>query len=157
MMAGVNRRPLLALACLAAALGASLGACSAADPVLHPWDSPPNIVIGQVLLQVPDDLVAALADPETVRQREAALAAVAERRRVLSTPGLETAIRAHQVATGMTVDEVVWSVGSHPTGVRDQGPPGGHTLLWEAPGLKANRRFWVRLDEWGKVAAAGSH
>ncbi len=152
MMAGVNRRP-LAVACLCALLGA----CQGAQAPVHPLDPPPNISTGQVLLQLPDHLVAALADPETRRQRESALAAVAAGRRVLSSPGLETAILEHQVTTGMKVEEVVWSVGSQPSAVRDQGPPGGHTLLWEPPGLLADQRFWVRFDEFGRVSAAGTH
>gem|GEM_PF-6965727 len=151
-MAGVNRSP-LAAACLAVLLGG----CFAAHPESYPLDPPPNIAPGQVLLELPYDLVEALTDPETLQRRDEALAAVANKRRTLSSPGIEAAIMAHQVTTGMTVEEVLWTVGGHPSAVRDQGPPGGHTLLWEPPGVLENRRLWVRFDEFGKVSAAGTH
>ena len=57
----------------------------------------------------------------------------------------------------MTVQEVVLAVGAHPTSSRDQGPPGGHTLLWEPPSFRATWRFWVRLDGWGHTVSAGTN
>lgn len=149
MMAGVKRLLVLAVPAL-------LG-CVFAKPELYPLDPPPNIAVGQVLYTVPDDIVAALADSEVALAREQGLAAVAAGRRQLSSPDVEASIHAHQVTTGMTVEEVVWSVGSQPSSVRDQGPPGGHTLLWQPPGWMGDRRFWVRFDEFGKVSAAGTH
>jgi len=104
---------------------------------------------------VPDDLVNDLVEAQTIQRREDALAAVADGRLVLSGPGVVDAIREHRIMTGMTVEEVVWAICSQPTSVRDQGPPGGHTLLWEPQERRAARRFWVRFDEWGKAAAAG--
>jgi len=151
MMGSVNARLSLAAVCLAVLLAG----CGAAEPQLYPFDPPPNIPAGQDLMDVPDDLVNDLIEAQTIQRREDALAAVADGRLVLSGPGVVDAIREHRIMTGMTVEEVVWSICSQPTSVRDQGPPGGHTLLWEPQERRAAKRFWVRFDEWGKASAAG--
>jgi hypothetical protein len=142
----------LTAACLLAAL-----ACATPESALHPFDPPPNIAPGQPLFTVPDDLVAELAEATTLALREATLQAAAEGRRIFSGANVEAAIRAHRIETGMTVDEVVLAVGSQPTKIRDQGPPGGHTLLWEPPGSATHRRFWVRFDQDGHAMGAGTH
>jgi len=142
---------------LAACLAALLCCCGGVEPNLYPFDPPPNIPDSQELIQIPEEVVTAIADAQTIQLREDALAAVAEGRRVLSIPGALEAIRSHRILTGMTVEEVVWSIGAPPTRVRDQGPPGGHTLMWQPPSLLARDRVWVRFDEWGKAAAAGTH
>ena len=151
MMGSVNARLSLAAVCLAVLLAG----CGAAEPQLYPFDPPPNIPAGQDLMDVPDDLVNDLIEAQTIQRREDALAAVADGRLVLSGPGVVDAIREHRIMTGMTVEEVVWSICSQPTSVRDQGPPGGHTLLWEPQERRNAKRFWVRFDEWGKASAAG--
>ena len=158
------RRPILA-ACLAALLPGCILALptsatispEASTPALYPLDPPPNIADGQELIVIPDAVVAAMAEPETMHLREATLQAVTEGRLVLTAPGRADAIRAHRIVTGMTVEEVILSIGSQPTNVRDQGPPGGQTLLWQPTGLLAAQRFWVRFDEWGHASSAGSH
>ncbi len=142
----------LAAACLLAAL-----ACSTPESALHPFDPPPNIERGQPLYTVPEDLVAELAESTTLALREATLQAAAGGRRNFTGPHVEAAIRAHRIETGMTVDEVVLAVGSQPTKIRDQGPPGGHTLLWEPVGSAAHRRFWVRFNQEGRAMGAGTH
>ncbi len=152
MLWPMSRLPRVAVPCLLAAL-----ACSTPESALHPHDPPPNIAAGQLLYLVPEDVAAALAEPATLSLREVTLQAAAEGRRSFSSDGVEAAIRERRIETGMTVDEVVLAVCSQPTKVRDQGPPGGHTLLWEPPGLPAGRRFWVRFDEWGHASAAGTH
>jgi hypothetical protein len=150
MMAGLMRprlsAPLLVLALV----------CGCVGPQMYPLDPPPNIVAGQELIVIPDALVTALSEPETLHVREAALQAVVEGRGSPIEPKNADAVRKHRILTGMTVQEVVLAVGSHPTAVTDQGPPGGHTLRWEAPAFRATQRFWVRFDEWGKAAAAGT-
>ncbi len=60
-------------------------------------------------------------------------------------------ILAHQVLVGLTPQEVIWVFLSHPTRVRNQGPPGGHTLLWEPD------RYFVRFDQSGRAVAAGRY
>jgi hypothetical protein len=155
MMAGLMR---LRLDCLLVPLlGALVPGCDVWSPQMHPLDPPPNIAPGQELIVIPDDMVEALGEPETLHVREAELQAVAEGRRSAIEPKNKDAVREHRILTGMTVQEVILAVGSHPTAVKDQGPPGGHTLLWEPPSWKATRRFWVRFDEWGHSAAAGTH
>lgn len=151
MMGSVNARLSLAAVCVAALLAG----CRAAEPELYPFDPPPNIPAGQDLMVVPDDLVNDLLEAQTIRLREDALAAVADGKLVLSGSGVEDAIRDHRIMTGMTVQEVVWAICSQPTSVRDQGPPGGHTLLWEPQERRSAKRFWVRFDENGKATAAG--
>jgi hypothetical protein len=151
------RSRLLRRLCSAALLPALLTACNFWEAQRHPVDPPPNIAPGQELITVPDFMVEALSEPETAHVREAELQAVAEGRRSKVEPQNAEAVRAHRILTGMTVQEVVLSVGSHPTSIRDQGPPGGHTLLWEPPSFRATWRFWVRFDEWGKASAAGTN
>jgi len=153
-MPRVPRVPRRLAPLLAAAL---LAGCAVDGPRLHPLDPPPNIAEGLVVFSVPEDLHDLLSEASTLELREVTLAAVADGRRVLSGPGVADAIANRRIETGMTVDEVVLAVGSQPTRVRDQGPPGGHTLLWEPHGLSAHRRFWVRFNEHGEVTGAGTH
>lgn len=152
MLSSMSRASRVPRLLLAAAL---LAGCS--SPPLHPLDPPPNIPAGLALLDVPAGLVAALSEETTLRLREDTLRAVAEGRHTLSGPGVAEAVAAHRIETGMTVEEVILAVGSHPTRVRDQGAPGGHTLLWEPSGLLAAQRFWVRFGNDGRVWAAGWH
>jgi len=159
MMTGLMRshrlRPWLHSSALL--LLAALPACNFWEAQLHPLDPPPNIAPGQELITIPDFMVEALAEPETAHVREAALQAVAEGRRSVIEPQNAEAVRARRILTGMTVEEVVLAVGSHPSSIRDQGAPGGHTLLWEPPGFRATWRFWVRLDDWGHAVSAGTN
>ena len=164
MMAALMRSRLLRLLWTAALRPAALAlplvalpACNFWEAQRHPLDPPPNIAPGQELITVPGFMVEALSEPETAHVREAELQAVAEGRRSQVEPNNAEAVRAHRILTGMTKQEVVLAVGSHPTSIRDQGPPGGHTLLWEPPGFRATWRFWVRFDEWGKASAAGTN
>ena len=150
MMARMSGR--LLFACVALLLAA----CRANEPSLYPFDPPPNIEPGQELLVVPADLIPVLADGQTIQLRESALDQVADGRRVLTGPGIVQAIRAHRILTGMAVEEVIWAIGGPPTRVRDQGPPGGHTLEWEVAAFQRNQRFWVRFDENGRATAAGT-
>lgn len=152
MLSPMNRAPRAPRLLLAVLL---LAGCS--SPPLHPLDPPPNIPAGQALLSVPAELVAVLSEDTTLRLREDTLRAVAEGRHALSGPGVAEAVAQHRIDTGMTVEEVILAVGGHPTRVRDQGAPGGHTLLWEPPGLLAAQRFWVRFGNDGRVWAAGWH
>lgn len=148
-MSRVTRAPRLLLA------AALLAGCN--SPPLHPSEPPPNVAPGQALLQVPEDLAAALAEQPTQALRDAALQEAAAGLRDFSGAGVAEAIVQRRIQTGMTVEEVILAVGSHPTRVRDQGPPGGHTLLWEPAGTLAAKRFWVRFDGQGRVWTAGWH
>jgi len=143
----------LLLPCLLLSL---LAGCAIHEPALWPHDPPPNIPADQVLLVLPEEVVAELAQDEVRTSRQAALDAEVTwaGRRPLDSARLQR-VREHTVVTGMSVQEVVWCFEAHPTSVRDQGPPGGHTLLWDPGGRAAGKRYWVRFDGWGRAHAAG--
>lgn len=164
MMAGV-RNPIILLVVVSLLAG-----CSAVSPRLDPYDPPPNIPGGMLLLEIPDAVIEALADAVVLADRDRSLP-FAGKAGGLSASAVERArqIRAHQVVTGMSAQEVIWVFGSHPSRVRDQGPPGSHTLLWtlpRGPGFgrltvgaweddTGRGNYWVRLDGRGLVVAAG--
>jgi hypothetical protein len=132
------------------------GGCSALEPQLSPRDPPPNIAPDQLLLEIPQSVVDAMATQAVVHTLDLALAGAQEKLGIISLPpGHAQRILLHQVVTGMTEQEVVWCFLSHPTRVREQGPPGGHTLLWEPPGYQQGDRYWVRFDENGVAWSAG--
>jgi len=56
----------------------------------------------------------------------------------------------------MTLREVVWALVSDPARIRQQGPPGGTTLIWETPG-GMHGSYWVRFDANGRASDAGSY
>lgn len=134
----------------------ALAACSALEPRLDPHDPPPNLPVGSLLLTVPQRAVDALADRRVVDELDLALeGAMARIGGDALAPGHDALILAHQVVVGMPVREVIWCFVAHPSRVRDQGPPGGHTLLWEPIGLHHDR-YWVRFDAQGLAVAAGT-
>jgi len=147
-----SARPLHAL--LLGLLLAAAG-CGALEPEIPPRDPPPNIPADLLLIEVPQSAVDALATQAVVRTFDLALAGAQDKLGIIALPtGHAQRILLHQVLTGMTEQEVVWCFLSHPTRVREQGPPGGKTLLWEAPGMGGDR-YWVRFDENGLAWAAG--
>lgn len=141
MMAGVSRWALIAVLSLLAA------ACQiAAAPYLDPYDPPPTIADGWLLIELDPGLVAMRADPSVVGMRD----------RVFRTdPNLEASRRAwiesHAIVTGMTHLDTILAFARRPSRVRTQGPPGGRTFLWEPD------RIWVRFDETESVVAAGRY
>ena len=140
---------------MGAMLGAVLGGCYAVSPHLAAHDPPPNIAPEQLLLEVPSEAVDSLRTSAEVTKRDLAMSGTTSRIGYIDLlPGRAEAIMAHRVVTGMTPEEVVWCFLAQPTRVRDQGPPGGHTLLWEPAGT-AQYRYWVRFDETGLAVAAG--
>jgi hypothetical protein len=155
MMAGVRN-----LIVMTVVLGLLAG-CWAVSPQLDPHDPPPNVPDGWLLLEIPEGVIEALGDASVLADRDRALLYHDATRAEL--------IRSHQLVTGMSAQEVIWVFGSHPTRVRDQGPPGGHTMLWVLPrGLGFGQatvavledgtgrgNYWVRLDGRGLVVAAG--
>lgn len=143
MMLGVKTTPLLF------ALLLLPGCCWTVAPVLPSLAPGPFVPDNQVLFVVPDDYVLATLSPEVLRHRDVELPQLAslDRDRVQQ-------IRSHQIVTGMTTQEVVWAFLSHPTRSEDHGPPGSHILMWDT-GRFVTGRYWVRTDQWGKVAAAG--
>ncbi|MGQ0552931.1 MAG: hypothetical protein ACT4PU_06900 [Planctomycetota bacterium] len=135
----------------------TLAGCSLYEPRLPPHDPPPNQVVDTLLLEVPQRAVDALASHTLVRELELELAGQGAALGVEALPpGRHERLLAHQVVVGMSVREVIWCFLSHPTRVRDQGPPGGHTLIWEPQGLW-HARYWVRFDEAGFANAAGRY
>ncbi|MCB9897749.1 MAG: hypothetical protein H6825_07085 [Planctomycetes bacterium] len=125
---------------------AALPGCFVLSPALPPVDPPPNIAPHQVVLQVPESAVARLSRPYEKAQRELALAKLDA-----TDPELAAAVRERRVETGMSAEYLIYIFESHPTRVYQQGPPGGHTQGWE-PG-----RWFVRLDEFGRVVSAGRY
>jgi hypothetical protein len=157
MLRGVNFPHPRTCALLLASL-AALAACSAVEPKLSPRDPPPNVPRDLLILEVPQHIVDALASWSVVNTLNLSLDGAQDRVGiVVLPPGHAHRILQHQVVTGMTVQEVEWCFLSHPTRVRDQGPPGGHTLCWEPPGLNSSERYWVRFDETGLAVAAGQY
>jgi len=152
-------RRALVPALLPAALlaGAALGGCYATEPVLYPLDPPPNVPEGILILQVPHDIVATMHSISVADELGSVLLGdalqigyepISEERR--------KQILSHQVVTGMTLREVKWSLVSDPARIRQQGPPGGTTLIWETPGGE-HGSYWVRFDAYGLAWDAGSY
>ncbi len=132
------------------------GGCWVVEPQLSPIDPPPNLEKGQLLLEIPQSAVDAMATQSVVRTLDLALSGAQDKLGTIALPeGHSQRILLHQVVTGMTQQEVVWCFLSHPTRHREQGPPGGATLLWEPPGIDQGDRYWVRFDDDGFAWAAG--
>lgn len=140
----MERHPIrrLAVACLAVVLTG----CFALSPRLDPYDPEPTPRLGAELVTVPDEHVASWTMPFVVEVRDAYL----EREPPLD-PLLVESIQLHRVLVGMSVDEVVYALESHPARIRRQGPPGGETYCWEP------HRYWVRFNREGVAVAAGRH
>lgn len=150
-------RPGLALgaAFRAALVGLALGGCFATEPELYPYDPAPNIPPGQLILQLPDDVVASMRSDHVADELGSVL--LGDALKVGYEPITDERrkqILSHQVVTGMTLREVKWALVSDPARVRSQGPPGGTTLIWETPG-GIHGSFWVRFDDEGRAADAG--
>lgn len=130
-----------------------LAGCSwSVRPVVPPVAPPPNVPGEVLLLTVPDAYVEDLRSPQV----EAHLASELPRLEA-SEPLRAEQVQRHEILTGMSSQHVVWAFRTHPTRVLDDGPPGGHTLLWGQGSPFDNGRYWVRLDEWGHVTAAGRY
>jgi hypothetical protein len=149
------KRLLLALGVALPALAP--GCCWATEPQLYPYDPPPNIPAGQLILQLPDDVVASMRTDHVADELGSIL--LGDALKIGYEPITEERrkqILAHQVVTGMTLREVKWALVSDPARIRDQGPPGGTTLIWETPG-GMHGSFWVRFDDEGRAADAGGY
>ena len=124
-----------------------VGACHQAPaPYLDPFDPPPTIEDGWLLIELDPDYIEMHADTTVVAQRD----------RVFRTDPKLTVdrrmwIEAHMIVTGMTHTDVLLAFVRRPTRVRTQGPPGGRTFLWEPD------RIWVRFDERERVVTAGRY
>lgn len=148
-------RPRLGLALGAALVGLALGGCFATEPELYPYDPPPNIPPGELILQLPDEVVASMRTDHVADELGSVL--LGDALKVGYEPITDERrkqILSHQVVTGMTLREVKWALVSDPARVRSQGPPGGTTLIWETPGGVLGS-FWVRFDDEGLAADAG--
>jgi hypothetical protein len=146
------------LLALGVALPVLAPGCSwATEPQLYPYDPPPNIPPGQLILQLPDDVVATMRTDHVADELGSIL--LGDALKIGYEPITEERrkqILAHQVVTGMTLREVKWALVSDPARIRDQGPPGGTTLIWETPG-GMHGSFWVRFDDEGRAADAGGY
>jgi hypothetical protein len=130
---------------LLAALLLLPGCWSVLEPTV-PRGAMPKVAPKQVLLQLDADVVADHAQAQIDQHLQVNLA------RDRHVPeGLAEAIQRRYLRTGMTPMQVLWVFRSHPTRIREQGPPGGHTWYWE-PG-----RYWVRFDELGQLVQAGRY
>jgi hypothetical protein len=158
-----NRRPWLRRALVPALLpaalvaAAALGGCYATDPVLYPFAPSPNVPEGLLILQVPHEVVESMHSTHIADELGSVL--LGDALKIGYEPITEERrqqILSHQVVTGMTLREVTWSLMSDPARIRDQGPPGGKTLIWETPGGMQGS-FWVRFDDDGHAWDAGSY
>jgi len=152
-------RPALARgAALCAVLaGLALGGCFATEPQLYPYDPPPTIPPGQPILQLPDHVVASMRSDHVADELGSVL--LGDALKVGYEPITDERrkqILSHQVVTGMTLREVKFALVSDPARVRDQGPPGGKTLVWETPGGMYGS-FWVRFGDEGRASDAGGY
>jgi hypothetical protein len=140
---------------LAAAL--ALTGCTAAEPVLHPHDPPPNLPASLTLLELPQRVVDGLATQRVADELGKRLVAsdLALGGPAL-TPARREQILAHRIVTGMSVQDVIFCFLADPSRERHQGPPGGRTLLWEPRDVTLGR-YWVRFDELGEAADAGRY
>ena len=130
-------RPRLSVgvALVAVLAGLALGGCYATEPQLYPWDPPPNVPPGELILQLPDHVVESMRSDHVADELGSVL--LGDALRIGYEPITDERrqqILAHQVVTGMTLREVKWALVSDPARVRSQGPPGGTTLIWERPG-----------------------
>lgn len=141
-----------ALVLLLSCIAAGPGCFWSVKAVLPPVAPPPNVPTDVMLFTVPDDLVQSLRSPAV----EAHLAFDLPRLEA-DDPERAAQVLRHEVRTGMTAQQVIWAFLCHPTELIDQGPPGGHTLLWGQGAPFAEGRFWVRLDEWSRVVSAGRY
>jgi hypothetical protein len=132
-----------ALACL---LFVATVSCGVLDPRLPPTPPPPNGKPGEVILKVPLDEVAVLTQKTVLDLREAKLPFLSQ-----TDPDRVRRILAGQVTVGMTKQQVLWVFLSHPTRIRDLGPPGGTTFLWET------NRYFVRFGAAGQAIQAGQY
>jgi hypothetical protein len=134
-----------------------LTGCFITDPRLPPFDPPPIVPAGVVVLEIPDSAARKLRRANVSEELQAALLAgqIGGASGGLREELIDDVLQ-QRVVTGMTVREVIYCFRSHPRRVRDQGPPGGHTLLWETNGLFV-QRFWVRFDGLGLAVAAGRY
>jgi len=157
-LANPNIARVLRAVALSFGLALLAGGCSAVEPQLSPIDPPPNIPKGLLLLEIPQSAVDAMSMQSVVRTLDLALAGAQGKLGTIALPaGHSKRILLHQVVTGMTEQEVVWCFLSYPTRERNQGPPGGVTLLWEPPGIDQGDRYWVRFNEDGLAWAAGHY
>lgn len=127
-------------------VSAALPGCWSLTPELPALDPPPNIEVGQLLVEMDPDVIEGWERPLVRAWRDKELPAVAAVDRQLAQHVLN-----HRIVTGMESRHVVWAMLAQPTRVVDQGAPGGHTLCWEPD------RYWVRLDEHGHVVSAGRY
>lgn len=139
----IRRVKLSRLACLLLVVTA---ACGVLDPRLPAKPPSPNLLPGQVILEVPLERVDELAQ-DTVRQlRENKLPFLSQ-----TDPDRVRRILAGQVTVSMTQQQVLWVFLSHPTRVRDLGPPGGTVFMWEP------YRYFVRFGAGGQAIEAGQY
>ncbi len=138
MLGGVKIPCLLIVVALA-----STGCQWALEPRV-PIDAMPRVDEGQLLFILPAEVAEAGSQRSVVEHRNAAL------KRDQKVRKAEVILRRH-VVTGMTTLELLWIFESHPTRVRDQGPPAGHTWYWEPS------RYWVRFDEMGLAVQGGRY
>ncbi|RKY21440.1 MAG: hypothetical protein DRQ55_04245 [Planctomycetota bacterium] len=130
-----------------------LAGCSwSVTPALPPVSPPPNVPENVLLMTVPARYLKDVSSPLIEQHLLEEML-----RFQLSEPARAADVLRHEVRTGMTAQHLVWSFLSHPTRVVDQGPPGGHTLLWGPGGVWSPGRYWVRLDSFGQVVSAGRY
>jgi len=115
-------------------------------PRLDPFDPPPTIEDGWLLIELDPDVVRRRADASVLARRD-----VVFRTDPKLTDKRRAWIEDHEIVTGMSHLETILAFVRRPTRVRSQGPPGGRTFLWEPD------RIWVRFDEYERVVAAGRY
>jgi hypothetical protein len=121
-------------------------------PVLPPVPPAPDVLHGQLLFVVPANYVVRQGMPSVFKHRKAEMPSLLKR-----DAELVRQIMAHEIVTGMTSQEVIWSFLSHPTRIVDVGPPGSHIMLWDQGTPFVRGRYWVRTDEDGEVWSAGRY
>jgi hypothetical protein len=135
----------------------ALPACISDEDSLYPHDPPPNLPPGITLLELPQAAVESLTMPRVAD--ELAKLLIGQELgldRPTLPPERRDDVLAHRVVTGMTVREVVFCFLSDPSRQRHQGPPGGTVLIWE-PRDRRLASYWVRFDENGRSADAGTN
>ncbi|MFT7463278.1 MAG: hypothetical protein ACI9EF_001622 [Pseudohongiellaceae bacterium] len=126
-------------------------ACSlTVAPVLPAVPPPPDVLPGQLLFVVPSRYVETQGMPMVFKDRKVRMPLLLER-----DPERARQIGAREIVTGMSSQHVIWAFLSHPTRVVDDGPPGGHIMLWEQGPAFVRGRYWVRTDQDGTVWSAG--
>ncbi len=131
------------LACL---LMLAATSCGVLDPRLPAVPPPPSLLPGLVLLEVPMDDVNELAQHSVRERRDEHLPYLDQ-----TKPDQVRRILAGQITVGMNELEVVLTMLSHPTRVRNTAPPGGFSYLWEP------HRYFVRFDAAGGAVQAGRY